>query len=232
MNLFREVFNSLSHVAYPQICEACKQPLGYGEKIICLLCDYNLPKTRYHLHRQNPMEKKFYGRVNINRATAFYFFQKEGKVQQLIHALKYRAQTEVGVFLGQLYSHDLAKVDDFKKTDLIIPVPLHPLKEKKRGFNQSNYIAEGMVEGLKTEWKKDILIRSQFTETQTRKRRLARWSNVETIFKVVNESAVKEKNILLVDDVMTTGATAEACAVELQKVGAKEINIATLAFAI
>jgi ComF family protein len=175
--------------------------------------------------------KIFWGRINIHAASAFYNFGKGGKVQHLIHQLKYRGQKEIGVTLGRFYGYDLRKSDSFKNVDTIIPVPLHPKKQKKRGYNQSEFFASGLAETMKKQTDFKTLLRSYPSETQTRKSRFSRWKNVETAFQLSNGEALKDKHILLVDDVITTGATLEACAQVLMQIPGVRVSIAAIAYA-
>jgi ComF family protein len=190
-----------------------------------------LPKTNYHLYNDNPIEKLFWGRVTIFSAAAFYNFGKGGKVQQLIHQLKYKGQKEVGITLGKLYGYELKRSEKFKDIDIIIPVPLHPRKKKKRGYNQSEFFAEGLSKTLKASTDFQTLSRAKESSTQTKKSRFSRWENVESIFQLNDWEPLKGKHILLVDDVITTGATLEACAQTLLQIPNVKVSIATIAHA-
>jgi ComF family protein len=217
---------------FPNTCYSCGDVLVSGENIICTQCNYNLPRTNYHINPDNPVSMVFWGRVNINIATSFLFFNKGGKVQKLLHELKYKGKTEVGYELGKLFGCELINSQYFNNTDIVVPVPLHPKKQKLRGYNQSDFIAMGIGHSLNAEFLTQYLIRNTFTETQTNKSRYSRWKNVDGKFSVKNSAKLNGKNILLVDDVLTTGATLEACAQELLKIPKVNVSVATLAYAL
>ncbi len=225
------MLNDFISLIFPQVCVACGKSLYKNEQSICTYCVYHLPKTNFHLDNENPIAKIFWGRINIHSASAMYGFNKGGKVQHLIHQLKYKGQKEVGVAVGKIYGHELKQHENFKTVDTIIPVPLHPKKQKKRGYNQSESFAEGLAESMKVDADFNTLFRAYESETQTRKSRFSRWKNVETIFHLKDPGKFKGKHILLVDDVITTGATLEACAQTLQRIPDIKISIATIAYA-
>ncbi|MBU2553756.1 MAG: ComF family protein [Bacteroidales bacterium] len=216
---------------FPDLCAACGQPLVRGEKVICMGCHYNLPRTDFHLFEDNPVSRIFYGRVHLEAATSYLFFNKGGKVQHLMHQLKYKKNKEVGTYIGKLLGHDLKKDGLFQHTQVVVPVPLHPKKQRIRGYNQSEQIAIGLAEAMQISYSTNNLIRNTFTETQTKKSRYSRWENVSGKFSVIHPEKLEGKNVLLVDDVLTTGATLEACAQELIKVKGIKVSVATLAYA-
>ncbi len=216
---------------FPALCNACGNHLYGSEKVICTKCLYDLPYTDFHLDAQNLVAKQFWGRVSLHAAMALLHFKKGSKVQNLMHSLKYKGNTEVGENLGKLLGHKLQKSSFYDKIDLIIPVPLHPKKEKQRGYNQSECIANGLAEVLQTPVDINCLIRIKATDSQTKKGRYTRYENMEEVFSLIQPSAIADKHILLVDDVITTGATLEACANALLKNGASQISIAAIAFA-
>jgi ComF family protein len=178
----------------------------------------------------NPVQKVFYGRAEVMQAGSFLMFQKKGAVQKLLHALKYRSKPEVGHILGKWYGQDLKKTNVFADCDLIIPVPLHKKRQLKRGYNQSELIARGLAEELNIPVLTDVLCKKNFTETQTFKSREERWQNTFQSFEVSNAESIRGKKILLVDDVITTGATTEACIYQLNMAGCAEISVASLAY--
>jgi ComF family protein len=225
------VWNDFVSLFFPVVCVSCGKSLYKNENNICTYCLYHLPKSNFHLTNDNPVAKIFWGRINIQSAASFYAFNKGGKVQQLIHQLKYKGQQEVGVSLGKLYGYELRNSVDFKSVDLIIPVPLHTKRQRKRGYNQSACFAEGLAKTLHRPVDLSVLFRSAASETQTKKSRFTRWKNVESIFYTRNEQQVAHKHILLVDDVITTGATLEACAQTLLKIEGVKVSIATIAYA-
>lgn len=224
-------FHDFVNLFYPNTCKACSVPLLRHEKVICTTCHFELPKTQTILERGNPLEKIFWGRVPLEAVASYYYFQKGGKVQHLIHNLKYKGHKEVGVFVGTLMGLGLIKEPVFSSIDFIVPVPLHPSKMRKRGYNQSEAIAEGLAESMQKEVDLKTLIRTRASETQTRKSRFKRWENVKEIFLVTDVEKLKNKHILLVDDVLTTGATIEACAQQLLAIQGIKISVATLACA-
>ena len=196
-----------------------------------MLFRFHLPKTNFHLDNDNPVAKIFWGRVSIHSAAAFYAFNKGGKVQHLVHQLKYKGRQEVGVSVGKLYGYELMQSDYFKTVNTIIPVPLHPKKQKKRGYNQSDCFAQGLSKSMKVEVDYKTLYRAFESETQTKKSRFNRWKNVETIFQLRDLNTLQGKHVLLVDDVITTGATFEACAQTLLQVPDIKVSIAAMAYA-
>jgi ComF family protein len=179
---------------------------------------------------ENPVKKVFYGRAEVKAAGSFLLFQKKGSVQKLLHALKYRSKPEVGKILGNWYGQDLKKANVFVDCDLIIPVPLHKNRQRKRGYNQSELIAHGLSEELNIPVLTNVLHKKHFTETQTFKSREERWQNTFESFEVNHVESIAGKKILLVDDVITTGATTEACIYQLSKAGCAEVSVASIAY--
>jgi ComF family protein len=231
MTAFHHVFDNLIGLLYPKLCLACREELPpYGE-IICLRCQLHLPKTGFHLQQDNAFAERFWGRIPIVSGAALYHFVKGGRVQELLHQLKYEGKREVGLQLGQWYGRQLLESPIFKKVDIIVPVPLHPRKERLRGYNQAAVFAQGLSETMEKPWLKDGLLRHVFTETQTHKSRAERLENVQEVFAVSNAKKLEGKHILLVDDVMTTGATLEACGAKLLAVPETKLSMATIAIA-
>jgi len=227
---YKEIRNSVLHLIFPHVCDGCGSDIVDERSSLCMKCIAEMPETNFHLHANNPIEKIFWGRLPIISATSQYYFVKESMMQQLLHQLKYKGNKELGKQLGRLMGHDLNKTSRFNRIDLLVPLPLFPLKEKRRGYNQATILCEGMAEVMDVEISRDIIIRTQFTETQTRKGRLERWQNMEGKFELTNPEKIRNKNILLVDDVITTGATLEACGHELLQATSK-VSIATLCYA-
>lgn len=216
---------------YPDCCFGCGRALQEHEERICLYCLAKLPATNFHLIKENPAEKMFYGRVPIDFASSFLFFSKEGIVRNIMHGIKYQGQKVLAFYMGSLYGKALLLGDIHVGYDAIVPVPLHPGKERRRGYNQSEWIARGISQSLRIPVAKDWLKRDKFSDTQTRKSRFERWKNVETIFSIPDVDIIKNKKIIIVDDVLTTGSTLEACVEKLKTAGAGKIGILTLAFA-
>ena len=223
--------DSIIGLFYPSICASCGTSLYKWEKTVCLRCRSLLPHTGYALNEDNPLARIFYGRVRFKAVTACFFFSKEGKVQHLIHELKYKSNTDAGVFLGQELGKTLKEAPLFQGVDYLIPVPLHPKREKERGYNQSLMIAQGIHEVTGIPVGKDYLFRKVNTATQTHKSKEDRWLNVKDIFAVRHPELLEGKYVVLVDDVLTTGATLEACALALSKVPRITISCATAACA-
>ena len=224
-------FDSIIGLFYPSVCAACGTSLYRWENQVCLRCRSLLPQTGYALNEDNPLARIFYGRVRLKAVTACYFFSKEGKVQRLIHELKYKGNADAGVFLGQELGKSLKEAPLFQGIDYLIPVPLHPKREKGRGYNQSMMIAQGVHEVTGIPIGKAFLFRSVNTDTQTHKSKEDRWLNVKDIFELRHPERLEGKYVLLIDDVLTTGATLEACALTLSAVPGITISCATAACA-
>ncbi|NLL27174.1 MAG: ComF family protein [Bacteroidales bacterium] len=223
------VFNSLLKLFYPELCSGCGQSLLRGEKTICLSCMLKIARTDYHTFSDNPVAKLFYGKINIKNATTMCFYDKGGLMQHLLHQLKYRNNFNVGLFLGKQLGKCLSEAELYKDIDVIIPIPLHKKKLKKRGYNQSKIIADGFVQAFPLPIYEDVLVRIEFTETQTKKNRWDRYQNVKDMFAINNPEKIEGKHVLLIDDVITTGATIEACAKHLLSVDGVQVSIASIA---
>jgi ComF family protein len=216
---------------YPQLCGACDVPLAKGEEHLCFKCRLELPFTNFETIKENPVEKIFHGRVHLEFATSLFFFSKGERVQNIMHNIKYNEQKELAVFIGRIFGERLQNNQYLNDVTTIIPVPLHPQKQHLRGYNQSELFAEGMNEILNVELMTNIISRDINTETQTKKNRTERWENVWKAFTVNKPKSVNHKHILLIDDVLTTGATLEACAQTLLKSADCRVSVATVAFA-
>lgn len=226
--MFSEFFDML----FPECCLACGQPLVQHETLICTGCQLSLPITDYHLHPQNELTSRFDGRVPLTYAFAYLNFVKKGKAQKIVHALKYKGREEAGLWMGKWYGQILASQPLEQPFDLVVPVPLHAQKLKKRGYNQAAAFAEGLSSEMGIPAFPNLLKRNIATETQTRKKVFDRWLNVENIFEVAAgyTKQVEGKHILLVDDVLTTGATMESCAHALLK-HCQKVSLAAIAAA-
>ena len=216
---------------FPNNCAGCSTSLLKNEKTVCLKCQFALPYTRFHNDRNNRVNKLFWGKSDVHSATSLVFFEKDTRIQNLMHELKYNGRTAVGDQLGTWLGQELMETEEFKSVNTIIPVPLHPKKQRIRGYNQSDFIADGIGNAMNVEVDKRSLVRTRFSETQTRKSRFNRWENVSTIFKVKHPKELENKHILLVDDVVTTGSTLDACAKVLLELPNVKVSVATIACA-
>ncbi len=218
---------------FPRPCLACREPLLAGEAHLCTACRTELPYTDYHLlpPAQNPLARRFWGKLPVHHTLSYLRFLRYGRVQELLHQLKYRGQSQVGNALGQLYGAELAAAGLAREFDLIVPVPLHRRKLARRGYNQAEAFATGLALALPCPSAAHTLRRTEHTASQTRKSRAARWQNVATVFEVAKPEDITGRRILLVDDVLTTGATLEACGAVLLAAGAQAVSIATIACA-
>jgi len=226
MNFLKDIFN----LFFPDICLCCHKHLTKNETTICLTCRHDLPLTYFSLEEDNLVEKSFYGRIPVENATALFYFLKKGKVQQLIHQLKYNKQQQVGTFIGNWLGAEMAESNRFKKLDCIIPVPLHQKKIKLRGYNQVTAFGESLAKKLTIKYDETILVKVSSTKTQTKKIRFDRWKDVQELFKVQHNSSLVNKHVLLIDDIITTGATLEACCKALSKIEGLKISIACMAY--
>jgi len=227
MQFFKDIF----YLFFPEVCLTCKSQLLKNENVICLLCRHDFPYTDFTNVENNQLEKQFYGRVQLKEATALFYFHKKGKIQQLIHELKYKNHQEIGSLLGKWLGNDLKESNRFKDIDYIISVPLHPKKIKKRGYNQLTKLGESLSETLQIPYLENKLLKISITDTQTHKGRLARWKNVRNLFESNDISFFENKKVLLIDDVVTTGATLEACSKQLLKSKNCTVSIAVIAYA-
>jgi len=228
---FKEIKESLLHVVFPHVCDGCGSDLLNIESRLCIRCLSSLPETNFEVHPNNPVEKDFWGRLPLINASAHLYFTKESLVQHLMHQLKYKGNKDLGWQLGRLMGNALKNAVRFHDIDALVPLPLFPSKEKRRGYNQATVLCEGIAEILSIPILTDIITRPQHTETQTKKGRIERWKNIEGKFQLVNAAAIHNKHIILVDDVVTTGATLEACGNELLVAGNVKLSIATLCVA-
>jgi ComF family protein len=231
-NLSVVMFSDLLNLFYPLSCKACRAPLLKNEYLLCGRCYFHLPFTNYHRDLLNPVFRLFWGRVPLEFATSYLHFRKGGRVQQLLHALKYEGATELGEYLGSLFAGQLKEERTFEGVDSIIPVPLHAARQRQRGYNQSELFARGLSAGFDKPVVTGKLLRLTATETQTRKSRFARYENTREVFSLREPETLYQKHVLLVDDVVTTGATLEACAQLLTKDGGCRLSMATIAAAI
>jgi ComF family protein len=219
------------HLFYPNICCACGNHLYDGEDCLCVSCHLSFPYTNDEYLLRNNTFKVFEGRVNINAASSLFYFKKKSRVQNLLHYLKYKNHDELGALLGAMHANVLLSSELFYGIDCIIPVPLHPNKLKKRGYNQALLLAKGYAEVLNVSVMEHALIREIDTNSQTKKNRYQRYENMNEVFSCVDADAIAGRAVLLVDDVITTGSTLESCAHVLLKMGCSKVFIASTALA-
>lgn len=231
MSKFKQLLKNFISIFYPRSCVACGNALMQNESHFCLSCLMHLPETNYHLMENSPLDYIFSGRVRVEKVASMLFYKKGNQVQHILHALKYKGNKEVGRFLGEMYGRQLLKSPYYQSVDCIIPIPLHLQKLRIRGYNQSEWIAMGLSRSMNIPYLTEVLLRSEFTETQTKKSRFNRWENVKNVFVTTDDEKIKDKHVLLCDDVLTTGATMEAAITQLRKIEGVRVSVATLACA-
>jgi ComF family protein len=220
---------SFVELFYPRLCLVCDSSLVGNEEMVCTHCRHSLPETHFHTSRGNPVEQLFWGRLPVEHATALLYLDKGSRYRQLVYQLKYQGRKDAGIYLGRLMGSAILD-SKFSPIDFIIPIPLHRAKLRRRGFNQSQILAEGITEILNIEVCSDILFRKIYTPSQTRRKRYDRWKNVEGIFACQQTERIMNKHILLVDDVITTGATMEAAGSVLCKTSGVRLSVVAAAF--
>lgn len=229
-NTLKTWFLSFVQLFFPRQCAVCGAPLQEGEEGICIKCNMDMPRTNYHTHKDNPVERLFWGKMPLERATSYFFYHKGSDFRRILHQLKYGGRKDLGVMMGRFMAAELASTDFFHDIDVIIPVPLHPRKQKMRGYNQSECIAHGVSDVTGISVDTTSVVRNKHVDTQTRKSAYQRWENVDGIFSLKNPKSFKGKHILIIDDVLTTGATTTACADAF--VTAEEVRISILTLAV
>lgn len=230
MNYTVTCFKNILHLLYPEICAGCGSDLISGEALLCETCAREIPVTGFHPYRENPVEKIFRGRLSVAGASAYAYFSKDSIVQNLLHALKYSGNREIGVEMGRMIGRDLRSCEQHHDVSAIIPLPLHFSKQKKRGYNQAEMICNGISRQMNIPVLTSVIERRKNTATQTRKTRTERWNNIESTFELRCCEEITNRHVLLVDDVITTGATLEACGSELLKIGGLRLSIAAFAY--
>ena len=226
----KEIKESILQMVFPHVCSGCGSDLLNVESSLCMRCIHALPETSFERHAGNPVEKIFWGRLKLECAAATYYFTKESMVQHLMHQFKYKNNKDLCLQMGRMMAQNFKQSGRFI-VDALIPLPLFPGKEKRRGYNQATLLCEGMSEIIKVPVLNDIIIRPEHTETQTKKGRVERWKNMDGKFFMIDPEKISGKHLLLVDDVVTTGATLDACGTELLKAENVKLSIATLCFA-
>ena len=225
------MLKSLLHLFFPPVCAGCKTVLTANENVICTNCRHELPLTQHHLNPENEAFSKFYGRIPVEHVSALLYFHKKGIVQELIHSLKYRGQEEIGSVLGNWYAEELKNNPILSTVDAIIPVPLHPKKLRERGYNQVAEFGKALAAELNIPVNNEILFRQVYSKTQSQKDFLGRSEGINTIFDVSFTKNEENKHFLLIDDVLTTGATLEGCAKAVLKIPGAKISIVCMAMA-
>ena len=215
---------------FPKICIYCGAPLVEGEEYICCECILQLPRTNFYQKEGNLAEQLFWGKVQFCKIASYLYFYKRGITQKIIHSLKYKGEKRLGATMGKLMSNEMINSAFFEGIDLILPIPLHDNKLKKRGYNQSEWIAKGISDVTGIPICADVLYRTIETSSQTNQSVYDRWMNTRNTFGIKDISQLKDKHILLVDDVLTTGATLVACIETIEKQTSCKISILTLAF--
>jgi ComF family protein len=225
-----KLLHSLLHLFFPHCCAGCGNDVLQQDQVLCFSCTCYLPLTNFHCYANNPVQNMFRGRLPIVNATSYCYFTRESLVQQLVHQFKYNNRQEIGLYFGQCMGEALQESSTFVRPDALVPVPLFSVREKKRGFNQARILCDGIAGVLDLPVWPGVVTRHTDTDSQTRKNRIERWQNIEGRFVVHNPAAIQGKHLLLVDDVVTTGATLEACGQALLAAGGVRLSIATLAF--
>jgi ComF family protein len=223
------MFQNLVNLFFPKVCFGCKSHLLQNETPICTKCRHEMPLTNFHLNPKNEAFLKFYGRVSVEFAVAFLYFQKKGIVQELLHNLKYRGHQEIGTLLGNWYAEDLKTIEILQDIDEILPVPLHEKRLKQRGYNQVTTFGETLSEKLGKPYNSTIIKRNIYSDTQVFKTLLGRNELQQNIFGVAFSEKEHNKHFLIIDDILTTGATLEACTREVLKIPGAKVSIVCMA---
>lgn len=227
-----KVAKDIFQLFFPKLCIVCSKSLLQTELAVCRPCLNELPKTNFEQQPDNPIEQKFWGKVPLQHACAIYYFNKKSSLQKILHALKYKQDKDAGLALGKEVAKHLSACSWLSEIDFLMPVPLHPRKLKERGYNQSEIFAQGMHEVIQIPLQTKVLLRQRHTSSQASLNLLQRIDNVKGAFELKNPACIQDKHILLIDDVMTTGATLEACAITLLQQPGVKISVLTIAYAI
>ena len=228
-----QLFADLGHLIFPNLCVACEKELSRTEKHLCAFCENDLTLTNFHLfdNEATPIDKLFWGRIELTATYSHVFFEKNKASQNILFNLKYKNKAQLGIYFGGKIGTTIAQMDKFQNVDAFIPIPLHPKKAFIRGYNQSEMIARGICDAMNKKMDTSVIRRTHHTETQTKKSRFQRWDNVNEKFKV-SDNVLNYKHVVLVDDVITTGSTIESVAVALRKKNPSlSISVVTLAVA-
>ncbi len=226
----RGALDSLTHLFFPHVCATCGSDVIQKTQILCVGCTNRLPLTNFHLHQHNPVEKNFWGRLPLAHASSYLYFNKDSIVQQLMHQFKYRGNQDIGLHFGKKIGASLLSATHFPAPDFLVPLPLHRNRQKKRGYNQAEVLCKGMAESLGIPVLGQAVVRDSETMSQTNKNRISRWENMSGRFSLQEPAKLENRHVVLVDDVITTGATLEACGLELIKAKGLMLSIVTLAY--
>lgn len=226
-----ELWDGFLQLLFPELCVACGHDLPATESCFCLRCRLTLTPSDMYRQRENEFTNRFWGRLPLQTGAAFYYFTRKSPVQRALHQLKYHNKPDIGIKIGREFGKQLRQSPVFNSVEMVIPVPLHPRKERLRGYNQSMMLARGIAEALEVPASDKALVRNRFTESQTRKKRIERFQNVEQVFTVERPELIEGRHLLLVDDVLTTGATLEICGQTLLQAPGTTLSMATIAIA-
>lgn len=226
----KDLGEGIAGLFFPRHCHGCGSDIISKHQLICIRCQYQLPLTHFEQFPNNPVEKIFWGRIPLTAAASYLYFTKNSVLQNLLHELKYRGNREMGIFLGQQMGLAFKNAPQFSQANGLVALPLFPSKERKRGYNQAALICEGFSAATGIPFLPNAITRTAYTETQTHKNRIERWQNMQGKFEVTDAAALENKKIILIDDVVTTGATLEACGIELLKINGLQLSIATVAY--
>lgn len=224
------VLQSLLHLFLPHHCAGCGNDIISEDQLLCLQCIDRLPVTNFHMHANNPVEKIFWGRIPLTHAASYMYFSKDSTLQHLLHQLKYKGRKDIGFFFGKRMGEVMLQSNRFNSIDALVPLPLFAARERKRGYNQASIICDGIAAELEVPVLRNVITRRAATTTQTKKGRAERWQNMEGKFQLLDAAPINNRHILLVDDVVTTGATLEACGHELLKGCNTRLSIFTMAY--
>jgi len=230
LNQASQLFSDFTALLFPNLCMACMEDAPVRNDFFCMRCSYKLPRTDFHLHKENPFTARLWGRIPIETAAAMFLLIKGGLAENVIYNIKYKDATQLAQKLGREYGWVLKKSPLYNSVDLVVPVPLHKSKMKTRGYNQSAFFAAGIAESLEVPCIEHALVKVRKSVSQTKKSRLQRLLSVENEYKVNIPESMQGKHVLLVDDVLTTGATIESCALEIFKLEDTKVSLGTIAF--
>lgn len=230
--MLKGALHPLLHLFIPHHCPGCGSDIMSRQQVLCMQCINRLPVTGFHLHANNPIEKIFWGRMPVTAAASYLYFSKESLLQHIVHELKYKGNKELGYFLGHKMGEALLQTHRFQDIDALVPLPLFAARQRKRGYNQASLLCKGMAAVLSLPVLERVIHRHTSSESQTNKNRINRWLNMQGKFELLQPNAISGKHILLVDDVITTGATLEACGRQLLTAANTRLSIATMAFTV